>query len=417
MSANFRIRYACSLCGSLEVARALDLGETPLANAFAKDPNVPDELYPLSVALCEECGHVFLRQVVPPKVLFGEYVYVSGTSPSFVKHFEDYAHQVIDALSLSKSASIVEIGSNDGTLLKAFQARGFENVLGIEPAQKIAESCAEAKIPVLCGYFNRYTSLLARQTLTAQGCNEGADVILANNVFAHIEDLEHTIEAILDLLSPEGYFIFEVSYLLDVVEKFLIDTIYHEHLSYYAVRPLQKFFDEKGLVLARVDRIATHGGSIRCWVTRLPALADTSVAQAIDQEEDAGIFRLERYEKLSEQIDEQKIFMSDVLGSIEGKIVGYGAAAKMTTLMYGLDLPPERFAYIVDDSSWKQGLYSPGHHIPIVSGAQFRIDPDVKTCVVFAWNFFDDITRREDWFSQRGGVFINPLANAFQGDR
>src|SRR5258707_7871276 len=225
-----RHRNDCRLCGVSKLDKVLSLAPIPLANAFVTRENLSavQPHFPLDVWLCEACGHVQLLDVIDSRVLFEHYVYVSGTSPAFVRHFEQYADYVVRSFSPPANGFVVEIGSNDGTLLKFFRERG-RRVLGVDPAQEIGEATRSLGIPTITGFF---TPQLAETILAEHGL---ADVIAANNVLAHIDDLSSVMQGIVRLLAPSGVLVFEVAYLADLVEKILFDTIYHEHIDYHSV--------------------------------------------------------------------------------------------------------------------------------------------------------------------------------------
>jgi len=236
----FKIRTDCSLCSSQNLQQVLELPKTPLANELILKKKTQDH-YPLSLLLCISCGHLQLKEIIPPNRLFRKYLYVSGTSSVFIKHFENAASHIVKKTNIDKKDLIIEIGSNDGTLLKKFQYLGFNNTLGVDPANKIANIANKNGVETIPEFFNESVS---NKILSSKG---KARVILANNVFAHSSDLIGITNAIYSLLDEKGYFIFEVSYLLDVIEKLLFDTIYHEHLSYHALKPLVPFFKKNGL--------------------------------------------------------------------------------------------------------------------------------------------------------------------------
>src|SRR5262245_60344508 len=244
MSQAYRIREVCALCrtGASALQRVMSLAATPPANEFVATP-IEQDTIPLTLQLCQRCGHVQLAEIVDPQRLFGEYVYVSGTSPVLVEHFRRYAATAIRRFGLNDKSLVVEAGSNDGTLLRQFQQQGVPNVLGVDPASKIAAQARQAEVPTLEGFF---TPQLAAQLRIERG---PAALICANNVFAHAEDLAGFTDGVRALLAPDGVFMFEVSYLADVVDNLLFDTIHHEHLSYHAVKPLLPFFASRGLRL------------------------------------------------------------------------------------------------------------------------------------------------------------------------
>ena len=242
----------------------LSLAATPPANEFVSESELhtEQERIPLTLVRCRSCAHVQLAEIVDPERLFRKYVYVSGTSPVFVSHFGQYASNLISRFSLDDTCLVVDVGSNDGTLLKQFKQAGATNVLGIDPATRIAETARSEGIPTIDEFF---TPALATDIRKRRG---PARLISANNVFAHSADLSSFSHALAALLDDRGVFVFEVSYLADVIQGLLFDTIYHEHTSYHTVTPLLGFFDQAGLRLFDVERIGTHGGSIRGYVCR-----------------------------------------------------------------------------------------------------------------------------------------------------
>ncbi len=401
-------RETCRLCGGRGLARVLALEPTPPANAFVTKPakNTDQERFPLDVFLCEGCGHVQLLDVVDPKVLFENYVYVSGTSPVFVKHFEDYANDVVSRFSPEPGGLAVDIGSNDGTLLGFFAKAGLK-VLGIDPAKDIAKRATEAGTETLNAFF---TPDLARKIAAERG---PAAIITANNVFAHIDDLTGVAEGVRTLLAGDGVFIFEVSYLLDVFEKTLFDTIYHEHLAYHSVKPLVRFLGANGLEMIEAVGIPSHGGSLRAMVQLKggPRPVGKSVGAAIAAEEKAGLDKAATFHGFSEKIEGLKSELSTLLRGLkaEGKtIAGFGAPAKATTLMYHFGIGPEVIDFIIDDSPLKQGLFTPGMHIPVLgSEAITTRNPDVL--LILAWNFAPAIIEKNAAFRDAGGRFIIPL--------
>ncbi len=403
-----RRRDSCRLCGGKTLDLVLSLEPTPPANAFVTLAEADKEQarFPLDVFFCEDCFHVQLLDVLDPKVLFENYVYVSGTSPLFVKHFEDYAADVMARLSPRQSGLAVDIGSNDGTLLGFFKKAGMK-VLGIDPARDIAEKATACGIETINDFFS---ASVAEKILANHG---PAAVITANNVFAHIDDLAGISEGISSLLSDDGLFVFEVSYLVDVFEKTLFDTIYHEHLAYHSVRPLISFFDKHGMELIEAGRIESHGGSLRGMAQKKggPRPVGNSVARAVAAEVKLGLDKAETLRAFADRIDTRKAQLSALLAGLkaEGKsIAGFGAPAKATTLMYHFGIGPEVIDFIVDDSPLKQNLLTPGMHIPVV-GPQTVDERKPDALVILAWNFAGPIMANNAAFHDRGGRFIIPL--------
>ncbi|MBI4062715.1 MAG: methyltransferase domain-containing protein [Elusimicrobia bacterium] len=403
-----RRRSTCRLCSATKLTPVISLAPTPPANAFVDKEHIQEkqELFPLDVFLCQSCAHLQLLDVVDPGVLFSDYVYVSGTSPVFVEHFKNYARYAIEHFKLKKDSFVIDIGSNDGTLLKFFKEEGFR-VLGIDPAVNIAKAATAEGIETIPAFFDLS---LAKKIRTNHG---QAGIVTANNVFAHSDHLKEFTEGVRELLGPDGVFIFEVSYLADVVTKILFDTIYHEHVAYHSVKPLVKFFDSQGMRLIDALRVDSHGGSLRASAALAQGSRKTSpaVAELLRLEEDLKLNRPETFRAFETRINKRKEELVNLVRSLkaqEKSIGGFGAPAKATTLMYHFGLGPDLIDFIVDDSPLKQGLFSPGHHIPVLpSKAIEERRPDYL--VIFAWNFAESIIAKNQKYLQGGGHFIVPL--------
>lgn len=396
------------MCGGTSLSLVLKLEPTPPANAFVpgSDLEKRQPRFPLDVFFCEDCKHVQLLDVVDPRHLFENYVYVSGTSPVFVKHFDDYAQDLCGRYAPTSGALAFDIGSNDGTLLKAFKARGLK-VLGIDPAIEIAKQAIQAGVETIAGFFSRAK---AEEIRSKYG---PASIVTANNVFAHIDDLGGVADGIRSLLAPGGVFAFEVSYLKDVVEKTLFDTIYHEHLDYHSVIPLIGFLKRHGLELIEALPVGSHGGSLRgiAQLAQGPWPVGASVASAAQAERAIGLDKADTLRKFAADIEAKKRELNQVLKGFkaEGKrIAGFGAPAKATTLMYHFGIGPDLVDFIIDDSPLKQGLYSPGMHIPVLPGSAIaEKKPDIL--VILAWNFAKPIIDKNQAFRDAGGRFVIPL--------
>ena len=385
----------------------LKLKPTPPANAFVPESTLTttQETFPLDVWFCRTCKHIQLLDVVDPAILFDDYPYVSGTSPVFVQHFEDYASEVTRRFALQRGDLVVDIGSNDGTLLRPFKTAGMK-VLGVDPARSIAETACAQGIETLATFFTRETAAEIRAQHGAAKC------ITANNVFAHIDDLAGTANAVRALLAPDGVFVFEVSYFVDVYEKTLFDTVYHEHLDYHTVGPLQRFFAAHGLDLFATERIDTHGGSLRGFVQLEGGTQGRQgVDELVDEETALGLDREDTLQAFNTRIDKIGGELRTVLSALrdDGKrIAGYGAPAKATTLMHHFSIGKEQIEFIVDDNPLKQGLFSPGLYVPVLpSSAIAEREPDYL--LILAWNFAQPIMNKCSDFKNRGGHFIVPL--------
>ncbi len=401
-------RESCRLCDGRLLTLVVSLTPTPPANAFVRESDRGKEqsCFPLDVFFCETCFHVQLLDVVDPRMLFENYVYVSGTSPVFVDHFKQYAESIIRFAELSRPGLVVDVGSNDGTLLRFFKDAGHA-VLGIDPAKNIAGAATASGIETLPAFFD---SKLASELRSKRG---PADIICANNVYAHVDDLREFTTGVKNFLAPRGLFVFEVSYLVDVVEKVLFDTIYHEHLSYHSVLPLAGFLDSMGMELIEAVRVDSHGGSLR-GIAQLKGAGrpvGKSVVDAIQYERNAGFDRAKTFMQLADRINQLKTELTALLARIKregGRIAGFGAPAKVTTLMYHFGLDAKIIDFIVDDSPLKQGLYTPGLHIPVVPApVMYERRPDYV--LILAWNFADSIMKKHEAFVRAGGRFIVPL--------
>lgn len=398
----------CRLCKSRKLKKILDLGETPPANSFLKKSQLKnkEDFFPLVVNFCTNCGQLQLSHVVSPEILFRHYVWVSSTSPVTVVHFEDYAKSVFEKINLKKGDLVVEMGSNDGVLLKPFKKLGAR-ILGVDPARNVASRATKEGIPTLPHFFN---TKIAKQIAKKYG---KAKIITGNNVFAHINDLDEIIKAAYELLDKEGAFVIEAPYNIDLVEKNLFDIIYHEHLSYLAIKPLDKYFKSQGMKIFDVIKTPVHGGSVRIFVKFMSAKhkIQPSVKKFIDNEEKKKLFDIKTYQAFASKIEQNKKSLSKLLHSLKKRnksIAGYGAPAKSTTLLHYFDIGNDMIDFIADDSRFKHGLFSPGKHIPVVPPKEiYAKKPDYL--LILAWNFAGPIMKMHERFRKEGGKFIVPI--------
>ncbi|MBI2653765.1 NAD-dependent epimerase/dehydratase family protein [Candidatus Woesearchaeota archaeon] len=395
---------SCRICKSMQLQKVISLGSMPPANAFLKKEELSktENIFPLEVYFCNDCGFVQLVDVVNPELLFRNYVYVSSTSPVFVNHFMELAGKVVEKFKLQNGSLVVDIGSNDGILLKPFKEMGMK-VLGIEPAEKIAETASKNGIETLPVFFSPE---VAKDIAKKRG---KADVITATSVFSHVDDLDGFVEGIKELLADDGVFLIEVYYLKDTLEKNLFDTIYHEHLSYFTLKTMINLMERLGMEVFDVDKTDTHGGSLRVFVQKKSGVHKKTkeMDKFLEEESKAHLDDISTYKKFAEKIERNKKLLLGVLKNLKShgeKIVGYGAAAKANTLLNYFDIGTDIIDYIVDDSQWKQGLYTPGKHIPVVSSSELsKKSPDY--ILILAWNFADAITKKLPDFDK----FIIPV--------
>ncbi len=397
-------RTTCRLCDASELELVLKLTPTPAADAYLHEKK-NQEAYPMDLYLCRECGHAQLLDVVDPAVSFGDYIYVTSSSPGLVEHFRRYASDVMRHLDMPKNSSVLDIGSNDGTLLKFFKEHGM-NIIGVDPARAIAEEATQNGLPTLVSFF---TSDLARNLLRERGPMK---LICANNAFAHSDDLADITDGVQCLLDQNGVFVFEASYLLDTIEGMVFDFICNEHLSYHSVKPLQRFLSKHGLELFDIVRIPTHGGSIRGFAQHAggPRPVSTSVEAITNYETKMGLDRLDIFKRYASQIEKGRIEVVKALKHLskQGKVIaGYGASPTTTVLIYHFDLG-HVLSFIVDDNQIKHNTFSPGHHIPVLSSEVINErKPDY--IVILAWRFAEMIMKRHAHYRAAGGKFIVPL--------
>lgn len=407
MNASVCQRNACRLCDGKKIELALRLEPTPLGDDFLPEArrHLVQETYPLDLMLCRDCGNMQLLNVVNPKIIYEEYHYTSSVSVGLVGHFNKYAESILRRINPPKGALVVEIGSNEGAMLRYFKDRGF-CTLGIDPAKAIARLASESGIETLPEYF---TAELARKIRNERG---PAAIVIANNVFANIDDVSDVITGVRSLLSPDGVFVFETSYWLDVVQKTLIDTIFHEHLTYFSVKPLISFFIRNGMELIGVERVPTKGGSLR-GIAQLKGGGRTvspAVSRSVSIEEDIGLDQLGTYKRFAEKLEGLKKELHRELDDLkaQGKtLAAYGAAVGLTTMIYHFGLGG-LFQFIVDDDPKKHNTYSPGFHIPTLpSEALYKSMPDYV--VILAWRYIEPIIKKHQAFLKQGGHFIVPL--------
>jgi SAM-dependent methyltransferase len=401
---------ACRSCGGARLESILDLGTTPLADRLPQFDHLaePELVAPLEVLFCTSCTLVQIGMTVAPDVLFGQdYPYYSSVSDRLLQHFRESALTLLHGRGLGPSSLVVEAASNDGYMLRNFLAAGVP-VLGIDPAPGPAQAARDAGIPTLGTFFTRE---LARD-LHRDGVQ--ADVFLANNVLAHVADLNGFVEGIGTLLAPDGVAVLECPYLIDLVDHVEFDTIYHQHLCYFSVHALDALFRRHGLCLGRVDRIPIHGGSLRLFVTRRETGRETrrsSTDALLALERQRGADTHAFYANFATRVSTLRSALLRILDQYKAdgsSIVGYGAAAKACTLLNVCGIDERHLDYIVDKNPHKHGRTMSGTRLRIEStDGLLRDQPDAT--LVLAWNFADEIIAQQDDYRRRGGRFIVPV--------
>jgi SAM-dependent methyltransferase len=398
----------CRGCGAPLSQPFLDLGPTPLANSNLRrdDLDRAERFYPLCVYFCEACFLVQLPVVQAPESIFREYVYFSSYSKTWLTHAAQFADRIADHLKLGPEALVMEVASNDGYLLRFFKDRGIP-VLGIEPARNVAVAAQATGIPTVMEFFG----LGLAQQLREAG--RQADLIVANNVLAHVPDLDDFVAGLKMVLKPRGLLTVEFPHLLRLMAENQFDTIYHEHLSYFSLTAVRGVFDRHGLRVIDVEEPPTHGGSLRLHVGHREEARNPGqrVEAILAAEQAAGLNGRERYEHFAEQVRETKRGLLDFLVSVKRKgqsVVGYGAPAKGNTLLNYCGVRRDFLDYTVDCSPHKQGLFLPGTRIPIhAPGRILETKPDYV--LILPWNLRTEITEQMSGIREWGGRFVVPV--------
>lgn len=400
-------RNTCRGCDGSDLELVFSLKPSPIGDAYitSEKVNITQPSYPIDLYMCKSCGLAQLLDVINPDILYGEYIYLTASSTGLSAHFQTYADSVIDRCRLESGSLVIDVGSNDGTLLRCFQKRGM-SVLGVEPATHIAAQATASGVMTIDKFF---TPDLAKQIANEHG---HAKLITANNVFANVDDLMSWVNAVDELLADDGVFVFESYYLADLVQNMVFDFIYHEHLSSFSVRPIQTLFQRVGLKLVAVERVATKGGSLRYFIQRSdgPLMKDGTVVEMLALEENMGLYIKQTFTAYADKIyglkEQTKKFL--IKAKREGKsIAGFGASITGTTLIYHFEIG-EYLDYLIDDNLAKQGRFSPGIHLPVFPTAILsERKPDYV--IILAWRFAENIISKNKTYLEGGGQFLIPV--------
>jgi hypothetical protein len=380
----------------------------PLANSFLRstDEFADEPVFLLDAYYCETCSLIQLLDVIDPEVLFRHYVYVTGISDTVAVHNIQYARTIVDLLKVKEHDLVVEVASNDGSLLSCFKQYGVR-ILGIEPAENIAEIARSKGIETIDQFFNSST---AQQVRTSHG---PAKVVIGNNVLAHVDETQDFLRGCKSLIAEDGLVVIEVPYLREMLEKLYYDTIYHEHHCYFSVTTLLRLCDAVGLSIIRMDHMPIHGGSLRMYAGRKEWYGShaVEVLALVEGERSAGLAEFACYERFAAAVEDNRRAILELLETLwnEGKTVaGYGAPAKGNTLLNYCDIGTHLVPYTVDKNPLKVGLYTPGMHIPVLPvSSLLERQPDYV--LILAWNFAEEIMRQQREYHDRGGQFIIPL--------
>ena len=396
----------CRSCGGRELVPVLSLGSLPLANALLTDAQLkePEPRYPLDLVRCAGCTLAQITETVAPELLFREYAYFSSFSESFLRHAEQLAERLVRDRRLGAQSLVVEAASNDGYLLQ-YYVRQRVPVLGIEPARNVAEVARrERGVDTVAEFFGAELAAGLRR--------EGrlADVFHANNVLAHVADLNDFVRGISILLEDDGVAVLEVPYVKDMIDGGEFDTIYHEHLCYFSLTALQGLFARHGLRIVDVEKLKVHGGSLRVFAGRSGA-ATPAVAELLGSEQGWGVGTAEYYDRFGRRVSDLKVSLRKLLLDLKSqgsRIAGYGAAAKATILLNYFGIGGDVVDFVVDRSPHKQGRYIPGVHVP-VRDPKMLLDARPDYVLLLAWNLADEVLAQQAEYRARGGRFVVPI--------
>ncbi len=399
-------RATCRSCAHPGLLPVLDLGIMPLADGLVSSEQLlhAEKTYPLEVAFCPECSLVQILETVPPETLFRQdYPYYSSFSDALLAHSRKNALNLVESRKLNSQSLVVELASNDGYLLRNFVEKGIP-VLGIDPAQGPARAAEKVGVPTLCDFFGR--------TLASQlkGENKRADVIVANNVLAHVADTNGFVDGIGILLKDDGVAVIEVPYVRNLIDHREFDTIYHEHLCYFSATAIDRLFRRHGLYLVNVERLSIHGGSLRLYIEKKENV-QPAVTSLLEEEKRLGIDQYPYYQSFGREVEALRTALRALCIELknDGKtIAAYGAAAKGSTMVNYVGLGRETIEYVVDRNIHKQGKFMPGVRIPIHDPAKLAAEmPDYV--LLLPWNFKDEILAQQDGYRKKGGRFIVPI--------
>lgn len=402
--------FKCAFCGSSSLTEVLDLGKVALAGGFLKPDQFDQEpSFPLRVHFCEECLAVQVVDIVDPKLMFGNYFYFSSAIRTLRDHFVDYATEVVARFLDAPKSTVLEFGCNDGILLRPLADQRVRTLIGVDPASNIVASINDPRINIINDFF---TEEVAAKVVERFG---RVDMVVANNVYAHIPDICGVTRAVHDVLADDGVFLFEVHYLGKIIQGLQYDMIYHEHLYYYSLLALQNHFRRHGMVVFDVKPISIHGGSMRYYVCKEGSKHAREISARVEllrkEELEIGYHRAETYARFAQSVAQRRDKLMDVLNTLRAKgrtVAGYGASGRANTIIQYCGIDHTHMRYMIDDAPAKNGFYTPGSHFRIHDNSVLNEDPP-DYLLIFAWSFINEIAAKCGNYMDAGGRLLVPL--------
>ena len=402
--------FKCAFCSGTALTKVLDLGTVALAGGFLQPNQFSEEpIFPLRVHFCNECLAVQVVDIIDPQLMFGNYFYFSSQIKTLREHFVDYATEVVSRFLDAPNSTVLEFGCNDGVLLRPLANQGIGTLIGVDPATNIVATINDSRVNVINDFF---TEKVAGQVLKDFG---KVDMVVANNVFAHIPDICGVTRAVRDVLADEGVFIFEVHYLGNIIQGLQYDMIYHEHLYYYSLLALENHFRCHGMVVFDVKPVPIHGGSMRYYVCRESASHARKISARVEllrkEELDIGYDRPETYAKFASNVEQRRDKLMGVLNKLRDKgrrVAGYGASGRANTNIQYCGIDHTHLDYMIDDAPAKTGFFTPGSHFQIHGNSVLKTDPP-DYLLIFAWSFINEIAAKCENYMNDGGRLLVPL--------
>ena len=408
---SYQISTKCAFCDSNDVDIIMNFGEMALAGGFLREEDFINEpKFMMRLGFCNQCYAVQIIDSIPRDLMFKDYFYFSSSITTLKNHFHEYAKEVTSRFLESKDAAVLEFGCNDGILLKPLADKNIKTIIGVDPAENVISTINDERITTICNYF---TEDVAEDVVENYG---KIDLVMANNAYAHIDDIQGTTKAVKKVLSVNGVFIFEVHYLGYVIDGLQYDMIYHEHIYYYSLLSALNHFKKYEMTIFDIKPLKIHGGSLRFYVCNNDGINANYISNEVQlltkAEKEKGYHLLDTYKKFSTDISKIRDDLINLIRNLKSKgksVVGYGASGRANTMIQFCGLTEDHIDYMIDDSPAKLGYFTPGSHFEIRSNSMLYGENPPDYVIIFAWTFFDEIKSKNEEYLKKGGKFIIPL--------